>query len=281
MKKIITTAIAVIMSATAAITANTTANDTIANAQYLQFVTIADSAIAISDWKTAENAITLAIESQPSNPANLLLLSNLGMIQFYQGNDSAALATLNTAAAIAPRTIPIIANRMTVLDAMGFKDAANDDAHTILNIDSTNIKARIYIFDNHIRHTQFQEAKQQLDTLLTLDKENPLTTLAQATFYTATSQYSEAISPLTKIIESKPTAEYFAARAHCRLMTQNLNDASADIAEGLRLNPALPELYLYRAILNKMRYRTDDAKADAQRAIQLGIDPACAQSLLK
>ncbi len=64
-------------------------------------------------------------------------------------------------------------------------------------------------------------------------------------------------------------------------MTDNINDASQDIAEGLRINPLEGELYLYRAMLNKMRYRAADAKADAERAIQLGVPLKRAQPYLK
>lgn len=255
--------------------------DSIAQTRCLEQVALADSAVSIGDWATAESALQAAMAAQPANPANLLLLSNLGMIQFYQGKDSAALETLNTAAAIAPRTVPVLANRMTVLDAMGLTDLAADDANTILRIDSANIKAHLYLFDNSIRRTDFAAAKERLDTLLSIAPDNSMTIIAEATYFTSTGQYTLAISPLSRMIEQNPRAEYYAARAHCRLMTQDLNDASADIAEGLRLDPALGELYLYRALLNKMRYRSDDARTDALRAIRLGVDPARALPLTK
>ncbi len=63
-------------------------------------------------------------------------------------------------------------------------------------------------------------------------------------------------------------------------MTGNLNEASSDISEGMRLDPADGELYLYRALLNRMRYRPDDARADARRAVELGVAASRAQALL-
>ncbi len=54
-------------------------------------------------------------------------------------------------------------------------------------------------------------------------------------------------------------------------MLDQLSEASDDIARGLELDPEDGELYLYRAALNKMRYRVADARADAERARQLGI----------
>lgn len=54
-------------------------------------------------------------------------------------------------------------------------------------------------------------------------------------------------------------------------MLEQLQEASDDIAKGLELDPDDGELYLLRAVLNKMRYRIDDARADAEKAQQLGI----------
>jgi Tfp pilus assembly protein PilF len=56
--------------------------------------------------------------------------------------------------------------------------------------------------------------------------------------------------------------------------------AAEDIANGLSLDPTDPELYIYRAMLNKMRYRPDDAKADAETAIKFGADPERIKKLL-
>ncbi len=74
--------------------------------------------------------------------------------------------------------------------------------------------------------------------------------------------------------------EYYGARAYCYLMTGNLQDAADDIAAALELAPDDGELYLYRAALNKMHFRPDDARKDARKAIELGVDPARAKEFL-
>ena len=64
-------------------------------------------------------------------------------------------------------------------------------------------------------------------------------------------------------------------------MTDDLPEAASDIAEALSLAPDDGELYLYRAALNKMHYRPDDARREARMAIELGVDPARAAQFLK
>lgn len=63
-------------------------------------------------------------------------------------------------------------------------------------------------------------------------------------------------------------------------MSGSLAEAADDIARGLQIDPAYGELYLYRALLNRLRYRPADARADAQRAISLGIPRRRAEPLL-
>ncbi len=238
---------------------------------YVKMMGVADSAIAKGDWASAEKYLRNAMHIEPANPANLLLLSNLGMIQFYQGKDSLAIETLTDACNIAPRAVPVLANRANVLEAVGRYDEALADCNSILAIDSANVRARAMRINFFVRSGKYREAQADLDSLIHFAPENPITNVIAGNLYTATGRYAEAITPLSKAIEIEPQAEYFAARALCRIMTGNLNDASTDIAEGLRINPMEGELYLYRAMLNKMRYRNDDAKSDAKRAMQLGI----------
>lgn len=240
---------------------------------YVRMMGIADSAIAEGDWVRAEHTLRAAMQIEPGNPANVLLLSNIGMMQFYQGNDSAAIETLTDACNIAPAAIAVHANRATVLEAAGRHDEAAADCRAILGIDSTNVRARAMLMTHCLRKGDNAGAKAQLDTLTAIAPQNPLTDIAAGSFYSSTGDFTKAIPPLSRAIGRTPQAEYYAARAFCYLMTESLNEASADIAEGLRLDPSEGELYLYRAMLNKMRYRSDEAAADAQRAIKLGVSP--------
>lgn len=248
---------------------------------YVRMMEVADSAIALGDWGRAEEFLRKAMRLEPSNPANLLLLSNLGMVQFYQGQDSLALNTLTDACNIAPRAVPVLANRATVYEATGRYEDALKDCNTILEIDSTNVRARAMRINHNMRIGKTSEAEADLDTLLLYSPDSHLGNILAGNLYASTGRYAEAISPLSKVIDNDPQAEYYAVRAMCRIMTGNLNDASSDIAEGLRINPMEGELYLYRAMLNKMRFRNDDARNDAKRAVQLGVAQQRASAFIK
>lgn len=239
-----------------------------------------DRSIAAGQWSAADSLITEAIASRPDDATNVMLLSNLGMIRHYAGNDSLALATLTMAHDAAPLSVTILANRAAVLTSMGRVAEAVDDYDSIELLDSTYSDTYLYRGLIRLYSGNFEDALSDLQKREKLSPRNEDSLFAMASFYTITENYENAISYYTQLIRAKPMAEYYAGRALCALQLDRLVDASEDIADGLDLDPDYSELYLCRAILNKKRYCTDDARTDADRAIALGINPARIKALL-
>ena len=97
--------------------------------------------------------------------------------------------------------------------------------------------------------------------------------------YSLTGRDREAIPYFQKLIDTEPAAEYYAGMAGCRLALGQLGEAGAVLAAGLDKYPDDAELYYYRAMLNRDRYRLDEAHADATKAIRLGLSPQKAKAL--
>lgn len=248
---------------------------------YLDLVQKADDAIKDSHWLDAEEYIVSAMRAEPANPGNILLMSNLGMVRFNAGKDSLALQTLNDAHIIAPISVTVLQNRARVLLSMNKVNEAYQDFSTVLNLDSTLTETRFYrsmlalelgfdsICTNDIEYLEHNAPK------------NRFTNLAAATYHRLTNNYTKAIPYLSRLIETEKHAEHYAARAMCEMMTGDLNSAAIDIAEAISLDPSDGDLYLQRAILHKMRFRPNDANADGQRAIELGVPSDKVRSILK
>lgn len=241
--------------------------------RYLQLMEQADKAIAESKWDEAEQALKEALKSEPFNPTNVLLHSNLGMVQHYNGLDSLALDNLSTAHRLAPNSITVLLNRAEVLTSMQKIPEAIEDYRAAMLLDTTLVEPLFYHAMLTFNSDSIETAKRDIELLKTRFPDNEYTTLAQGTFYAYTGQFKLAIPLLNKIIAGKPTAGDYSTRAMCYLMTEQLPEASEDIARGLELDSTDGELYFYRAILNKLRYRPDDARADALKAIQFGVNP--------
>lgn len=247
---------------------------------YYNLVDKADKAANEGKWADAEEALRSALRLEPSNPTNILLLSNLGMIQFYDGRPEEALATLNDAHRIAPNSVTILLNRGRILTALNHDLKAQADYSEALRLDSTLVEPRFYRAMIALNRGDRAHAIADIDTLASRAPEDRLTNVAQATLFIQDGHWKEALPHLNKAIRLQPDASYYASRALCRMMTDDPAGAADDIALGLELDPTDGELYLYRAMLNKLRYRPDDARSDADKAIMFGIDPARVKAII-
>ncbi len=251
-----------------------------AESRYLELVEQADKAIGESDWWQAEQLLTEAMQAEPANTGNIMLLSNLGMIRYYMGRDSLALATLDDAHRIAPRSTAILANRATVLTSMGRVAEAIADYDAIIEADPAATEARYKRGLLRLRLADIDGAEADMTAIDSIAPGSREAETGMAVLLTTSGKFAEAAVRYSHVLQSDPQPEFYAARAFCYLMTDRLTEASDDIASGLALDPADGELYLYRAILNKMRYRPDDAEADARRALEFGVDPRRVAALI-
>ena len=240
----------------------------------------ADAAISKGEWNVAERRLLEALEVSPDDPTNILLLSNLGMVRFNMGKDSLALETLNQAADIAPSSVVVLTNRATVRTALGDIAGAAADYSRVIDIDSTLVSPRFYLAVMALAEADTVTARNHAAHIVAIDSECFEAAFILARIYTEEGRHDLALPYYNKVIKLDGQPEYYAARALCYLHLDELNAAADDIASGLALDSEIAELYLYRAILNKMRFRPDDAAVDARRAVELGLNKSLVESTL-
>lgn len=251
-----------------------------ADSPYMKKIDEADKACNEGKWREAETALAEAIKLEPDNPSNVLLMSNLGIIRFNMGQDSLALETLTEAHAIAPSSVTILSNRARVLSALGMEDEAYKDYELILELDSMVISPRFHHCLLALRRHNFRTAKQDFEFMERHFPDETETNIAGASVLSGTGEFKAAIPYYTKVLEDRKEPEFYGGRGYCHLLAGNLQEASDDINTALQLAPDDGELYLYRAALNKMRFRPADADADARKAVELGVDRNRAKQFL-
>lgn len=239
-----------------------------------------DKAIAGENWDMADSLIVETLTQHPDEATRAMLLSNLGMIRYYAGKDSLAVATLTQAHREAPAAVAILSNRAKVLTSMGHVAAAVADYNQIEQLDSTYSDTYLYRGLIYLYNGYFEDAFRDLNKREQMSPRSEDTLIALASYYTITEDYESAVPYYSELIRDNAQAEYYAGRAMCAIHLNRLYDAAEDIAEGLALDPNYSELYLCRAILNKRRYCPDDAHSDAERAISLGASPTRVNALL-
>jgi len=251
-----------------------------AETDYMKYVQWGDEAVAKQKWDEAITYYQEAMRTEPSNAQNVMLLSNVGMLYHYEGNDSLALHTLSEARAMAPASVVILNNRARVLTAMDRTEDAMSDYNLILEMDSTYADAWYDRAALKLHAGQLGSAEADASHYTALRPNDLQGKLLMAVIYSNSRRPQEAIPLYTELIKAKPDAVYYSARAMCHLVLDNLAEASDDIALGLELDPNDPELYYCRAVLNLRRFREEDARADADKAVELGLDPRRAAALL-
>ena len=240
---------------------------------YLQAIEQADTAIAHEEWEKALQFLDKAMHLEPSNPSNVLLLSNAGMLRYYLGQDSAAIAMLDAAHAIAPASVTVLTNRARILNATGQTTRAFADYRLVTQLDSTLFDPWLQLGFLQLRGGDFNGAEASITKAEDLEPDNVQVILTKALFLEATGRPDEAIPYYTRLIRNEASPELYAARAICNIRIDDLGVASEDIAKGLEMSPDDPDLLVARALLNRRRYREKDAEADALAAIKAGADP--------
>ena len=247
--------------------------------EYMQLVERADEAAGKGKWEDAVACLQAAMRSEPSNAQNIMLLSNVGMMQFYMGEDSLALRTLSEARAMAPASVVILSNRAKVLTHLDRLDDALSDYNLVVSMDSTYAPAYLERGTIQLRRGRTDLAEADIAKYRAMKPADAQGKLLQAVIFASTGRPADAIPLYTELIEAKKESVYYSARAMCYLETGELPEAADDIASGLEIDPRDPELYFCRARLNLLRYRPDDARVDARRAVEFGLNPLRAKAL--
>lgn len=248
---------------------------------YYRLIDTVQTCLDAKDWARAENYLRKALQADPSNHNNSLLLSNLATVQRYEGNVQGAIKNYTLALDMTPNAVTLLSNRASLYLDIDSIALAKADYERIVKIDPSQIEARYNLGIISIYSGQMQEAEQEFDEILRWQPGAVLASQGKALLCKLQGNFAKAAEHYSDVIKVKPTADLLANRADCYLTMKRLNEASEDIQSALAITPDDGYLYLLRAKLNKLRYAFDDADRDLKLAEQHGVDPSYAQSVLK
>lgn len=240
---------------------------------YLQIADSVDNAIRQERWQDAESFINQALRLEPANFNNALLLSNLGLVQTYQGKYPQALQSYELGLSIAPKSTVLLTNRARTLMEMDRPADAIKDLSAVLSIDPSldwERKMRGML----LLHTgQTHEAEKDFARLLETAPNDPDILYGMAQCYLQEGDRGKAIDFMTQALAKAPEdEELLFTHALLCLEEGRIPEASSDISEAIRLYPDAADFYVLRAYLKKLSYQQKDAKADLDLAKAKGAD---------
>ena len=248
---------------------------------YMDLVGEAEKAISANNYDAAVTCIKKAIDLEPANPSNILLMSNLAMVYSYMDQDTLALITYDETLRQAPNMTTVRNNRALLLAKMGRDKEAFEAFAGVIAADSLNATARYYHGIMALYSSRPDIAESDFAVLRSLAPDSRHTAVALSSLYSMTQRNLEAIPYFKKLVKDDPDPEFYAGLAGCYLALGRLSEASETIADGLKRYAYDPELYYYRAWLNRDRFRLDDAHDDARKAIALGANAAKVNALFE
>ena len=248
---------------------------------YMDLVGEAEKAISANNYEAAVACIKRAIDLEPDNPSNILLMSNLAMVYSYMDQDTLALITYDETLRQAPNMTTVRNNRALLLAKMGRDNEAFNAFAAVIDTDSLNATARYYHGIMALYSSRLDIAEADFAVLKSVAPDSRHTAVALSSLYSMTQRNLEAIPYFKKLVKDSPDPEFYAGLAGCYLALGRLSEASETIADGLKRYAYDPELYYYRAWLNRDRFRLDEAHDDARKAIALGANAAKVNALFE
>ena len=218
-----------------------TANLSLKAQSYTDYIDSSFIYIEAGNLTKAENALLKALRTEPANPGNVLLLSNLGTIQRNLGKLPEALQSYNNALVMSPKSLTLLNNRAALWAEMDSLQRAKDDYSSILFIDEKNEESlyrRGLIF---LELNDTASARRDFEQLLSLNTKSANARIGLAALMKCRGFYFQAIDLYTQVIRSNPNmASLYLNRAEAYYYNRQYNRAAEDIDIALQLTPEDP-----------------------------------------
>ena len=238
---------------------------------YFQYIDSAQTYIYSHDWPEAEQWLIKALKTEPDNPNNSLLLSNIATLQRYQGRLTDAVKNYTLALDLTPHAVTLLLNRAALYVEMDSVQRAVDDYERVCELDMYDTEARYSLGVLAMERGDNKRAEDLFNEIKRINPNSGLYHEGMGLLHKRNGNHARAAELFTQVIKVQPSAQLLGNRADCYLVLKRLNDAEDDIRTALEMDPDDPYLYLLRAKLNKLRFQRDDMQRDIDIAVSLGL----------
>ena len=242
-----------------------------AESPYFQYLDSAQTYIYSHDWPVAEQWLFKAFTSDPDNPGNSMVLSNIATLQRYQGKLSDAVKNYSLALDMTPHAVTLLLNRAALYVEMDSVQRAIDDYERVCELDLYDTESRYSLGVLAMERGDTRRAEDLFNEIKRINPKSGLYHEGMGLLHKRNGNHSRAAELFSQVIKVQPSAQLLGHRADCYLAMKRLNDAEEDIRTALEMSPDDPYLYLLRAKLNKLRFQRDDMNRDIDTAVTLGL----------
>ena len=249
---------------------------------YDELITRAMNAIERDSLFQAEAWFKKALQLDPANMRNALLLSNLGTVQRRMGKDKEALESYSLALNLTPYSVTMLLNRASLYLELDYLDKAYVDYCNVIDLDAKNQEAlqfRAYIY---MRRRQYMDARNDYQSLLQVEPGNQTARIGMAMVNQKLGRYQEALEEFNRLIIDYPKdVSLLKARAELEVEMNTLELALLDLESAAKMAPFDADIYLMCGDIYLSQGRNREAYVAYEKAIELGIPRPELQDKLK
>ncbi len=232
---------------------------------------------------SAAIALQRAMSLDPANENNPVLLLNLGIIQRELGHSDDAYISFTAALANNPLQEVVLHRRASLLSELNRYDEATEDYSTLIRLNPEAVEAyyRRGVLYLEQGHRQLGEADFVQANLL--DPDHFFTQLSKALLYKLDDNWEAAEKIYTRLIASEPNPDpsILLNRAECYVHTGQTFRASADLRNVELSQGNNPYFYFLRGRVRLDQFDKVAARADFNKAREMGYDPPLVDEWIK
>lgn len=248
---------------------------------YKEYVQHALEAMAEDSLDAAERQFREAMRTEPAQRSNAMLHYHLGRIQERKGRPEKAIECYTTGLNIAPHLLPLRLGRARVYMQLNNKEKALVDYCDVLDWKNDNQEAlfmRAYIYTDH---RLYRKAREDYETLLRLNPAHEEARIGLVLLNDKDNRPREAMEQINNMINAAPDhAILYAVRAGMEQQRKLYEAAEADFAQAISLDASNPDFLMSRASFYIETKRKKEARADLERALELGANAQEVASML-
>lgn len=224
-----------------------------------------------------------AMKLDPANESNTVLLLNLGIIQRQLRLPDDAYISLTASLANNPDPVLVLHNRASLLVEQGRYDEAMEDYNAIIKQEPANVEAYYRRGLLFLEKNDPKSAQLDFTTCSAIDPNSLFTKLSKALLYKLDDNWVEAEKVYTDIIatETKTNSTFYLNRAECYVNTDRFSKAAADLHAIENEERNNPYFYILRGRVRLDQFDKFAAKADFEKAKQLGYDTELADKWIE
>ncbi len=228
-------------------------------------------------------ALQSAMKLDPANESNTVLLLNLGIIQRQLRLPDDAYISLTASLANNPDPVLVLHNRASLLVEQGRYDEAMEDYNAIIKQEPANVEAYYRRGLLFLEKNDPKSAQLDFTTCSAIDPNSLFTKLSKALLYKLDDNWVEAEKVYTDIIatETKTNSTFYLNRAECYVNTDRFSKAAADLHAIENEERNNPYFYILRGRVRLDQFDKFAAKADFEKAKQLGYDTELADKWIE